>query len=75
MLLCSCRVSRELLAALPPSLTFLVIRQCQLVGGEDNFPKQLQRVFHEWDLAGLFSAEFRLGGATITEVGHQLAAT
>jgi hypothetical protein len=71
---CRCRVSKALVAALPPSLTLLRLRQCQLACSEADFPPQLVRTSYEVDHAGLFSGTFQLAaGLVITDPGRQLA--
>jgi hypothetical protein len=71
---CSCLVSKEMLAALPPSLTLLRLRQCQVAAGEHDFPRQLCRTSYEVDHAGLFSGTFELAaGMVIHDPRRQLA--
>lgn len=71
---CRCRVSKALVTALPPSLTLLRLRHCQLACKEADFPPQLVRTSYEVDHAGLFSGTFQLAaGLVITDPGRQLA--
>jgi hypothetical protein len=69
---CRCRVSRALLAALPPSLTMLRLHKCQVVANRADFPPQLVCTEYDEDHAGLCHATFELA-ATDTGSDSDLA--
>ena len=53
------QVSGELLEALPPNLTHLLLNRCQLAAEVEEVPPRLQLLWRQQDHAGLTSAEWR----------------
>ena len=53
------QISGELLEALPPNVTHLLLNRCQLVAEVEEVPPRLQLLWRQHDHAGLTSAEWR----------------